>query len=241
MTLRDDDRARPGGADLRPQPLAAASRPQPWRRAALSRVRSASASIRRSATRSRAICRASVGSICVATPFEGRTVSCGRVPAGAAARATAASGRAGMPASTSTAGEHGRAGERRGTEPVAARPRERALQARRQHVDQRPCRADDPERTEQRDLRPELRHLGRDQQHREQGDGERVDPAADPALRRRLRVGDHEEEEDHHLGREHDHAPELEAGDRAEMPAGRHLMAGRGDHARCRSRRRPRT
>ena len=102
VPLRHDDRARPGGADLRPQPLEARPTRSRWRRAALSRVRSASASIRRSATRSPAICRASFGPICVATPFEGRTVSCGRAPAGAAARATAASGRAGMPASTST-------------------------------------------------------------------------------------------------------------------------------------------
>ena len=79
-------------------------------------------------------------------------------------------------------GEDRRAGEGGGTEPVAARPREARLQARRQHIDERPRRADDPESAEQRDLRPELRHLRCDQQHREQGHRERVDVAANPAL-----------------------------------------------------------
>ena len=42
-----------------------------------------------------------------------------------------------MPGEHEHAGEHRRAGERGGTEPVAARPRERGLQARRQHIDAR--------------------------------------------------------------------------------------------------------
>ena len=92
------------------------------------------------------------------------------------------------------------------TAPSVRRPRcgERRSQARRQRLDDGPPGADDPERAEQRDLRPELRRLRRDQQHREERDRDGVDPAADAPQRGRLRVGDHEEEEDHHLGREHD-------------------------------------
>ena len=91
----------------------------------LSRVRSASASIRRSATRSPAICRASFGPICVATPFEGSTVSCGSVPTGAAAAGDGRLGSRGNAGEHEHTGEHRRAGEGGRTEPVAARPRER--------------------------------------------------------------------------------------------------------------------
>ena len=101
----------------------------------------------------------------------------------------------------------------------------------RQRRDDRPCRADDPEGAEQGNLRPELRRLRRDQQHREESDRDGVNAAADPSQRGRLRVGDHEEEEDHDLRREHDDPPELEAGDRAEVPARRHLVARGRDHA----------
>ena len=104
---------RPGGADLLPRGPAAACRPPPLAARVLSRVRSASASIRRSATRSPAICRASFGSICVATPFEGSTVSCGSVARRSGRRA--GDGRLGPRRDAGEhehAGEHRRAGER---------------------------------------------------------------------------------------------------------------------------------
>ncbi len=47
----------------------------------------------------------------------------------------------------------------------------------------------------------------------------------------RLRVGDHEEEEDQDLRRGHEQPPELPARDRPEVPARRHRVAARGEHA----------
>ena len=170
---------------------------------ALLRWRSASASSRRSRTRSAVICSARGRSICVATPFDGRTVTGGEL-AGvrdrAARRPPLGPGRdareheqareAGRAASASapSAGRGGtrdrarRRGTSNSTNGRAAQTRVRA--------------------PEQGDLRPELGRRRRDQQHREQRDRDRVDPAAGPLLRDRLRVGDHEEEEDQDLGRE---------------------------------------
>ncbi len=49
------------------------------------------------------------------------------------------------------------------------------------------------------------------------------------AGRHRLRVGDHEEEEDEHLGREEDHPPVVEPAHWRERPPRHHGMAGRGE------------
>ena len=121
VTLRDDDRARPRGADLRPQPL----EPRPTRRPGGARpCRGCGARLPRSGgptTRSLAICRASVGSICVATPFEGRTVSCGRVSGRSGGPGHGRLGTRGNAGEHEHRGEHGRAGESGGAEPVAAR------------------------------------------------------------------------------------------------------------------------
>ena len=50
----------------------------------------------------------------------------------------------------------------------------------------------------------------------------------------RLRVGDHEEEEDEDLGRGDEEPPELPALDRPDMPGGRHRVTARGEHADAR-------
>ena len=56
-----------------------------------------------------------------------------------------------------------------------------------------------------------------------------------------LGVRDHEEQEDHHLGRGHDDAPVVDAAHGRERPVRGHAVARRGEHARGRSRARPRT
>ncbi len=55
----------------------------------------------------------------------------------------------------------------------------------------------------------------------------------------RLRIGDHEEEEDQHLGREHDHAPVVEAAHWRERPPRHHGVAGRGENPEARCKREP--
>ena len=80
----------------------------------------------------------------------------------------------------------------------------------------------------------ELGRLRREQQRREQADRDGVDPAPDLARRDRLRVGDHEEEEDEDLGRERENAPEVPVRDRAEVPARRHVVAARREHGDAR-------
>ena len=65
--------------------------------------------------------------------------------------------------------------------------------------------------------------------------------ASDPSGRHGLRVRDHEEQEDQHLGRGHDHPPEVEPADRRERPARGHAVSGRGEHPDARRPARART
>ncbi len=105
--------------------------------------------------------------------------------------------------------------------------------------DQRARPAHDRECGEQRDLGPELGRAAarsgaprstRPPRHRRGGRYARRD---------RLRVGDHEEEEDEQLGRGHQHPPEIPAGDRPEVPARRHRVAARGEHPDARREHQP--
>ena len=70
---------------------------------------------------------------------------------------------------------------------------------------------------------------------------DRIDEPARWRPRRRLRVGDHEEEEDEHLGRGDEHPPEVEARDRAEVPARGHRVAREREHADPGRERQPRS
>ena len=81
------------------------------------------------------------------------------------------------------------------------------------------------------DLRPELGLHRRDQQRAEQADRDRVDPPAARRLGRRLRVGDHEGEEDEDLGRGDQHLPEVAVGHRAEVPVRRERVAAQREDA----------
>ena len=99
----------------------------------------------------------------------------------------------------------------------------RSRSGRAAHIDDQPG--------EQADLRPELVGLRRHQEragHRDQ-DAER--DATDLARRGRLRVRDHEEQEDHQLGRQDDHPPVVEPADRREGPVRDHAVAGAGEQA----------
>ena len=84
--------------------------------------------------------------------------------------------------------------------------------------------------------RPEHGHLGRvlgrlrsDQEHGQQADRGAERAARLHLLGHGLRIGDHEEEEDEDLGREHQDPPELGSRDRAQVPARDHRVAGRGE------------
>ena len=122
--------------------------------------------------------------------------------------------------------------------PASHRPAAAAQRVADQH-ERRPGRADERQRGEQGDLRPELGRLRRDQERREQSERDGVDPATGSPLGDRLRVGDHEEEEDEDLGREGEHAPELPVRDRADVPARGHVVAARGEHGDRRRERHP--
>ena len=122
-----------------------------------------------------------------------------------------------------------------GVQPVT-RPR-RTRPARRSS--RRPRRADDRQRAEHGELRRELGRPGRDEQRREQPDRHGVHEPPARALGDRPRVGDHEEEEDEDLGRGDEQPPEVEPGDRAEVPRRRHLVPGRGEHRDARRERQP--
>ena len=132
------------------------------------------------------------------------------------------------------------AGQRRGTdgaacaahgEPAVPAPPAGGLGEQHQH---RPRRADDRQRGEDSHLGAELGRLRREQQRREQADRDGVDPAPDLAGRDRLRVGDHEEEEDEDLGRERENAPEVPVRDRPEVPARGHVVPARREHGDAR-------
>ena len=58
--------------------------------------------------------------------------------------------------------------------------------------------------------------------------------ATDPPGGHRLRVGDHEEQEDQHLRGGHDHPPEVEPAHGRERPAGGHAVPGRRERSRGR-------
>ena len=112
-----------------------------------------------------------------------------------------------------------------------------ASRAREDRDERHPGGADERERGEHGDLGRELARPGRDQQRREEPDGDRVGAPARLARGRRPRVGDHEEEEDEDLGRGDEDAPELPARDRPEMPRRSHLVTARGEHPdACRER-----
>ena len=72
---------------------------------------------------------------------------------------------------------------------------------------------------EDRDLGRELRRLRCDQDRREEANADCVRTASSRASRRRLGVGDHEEEEDEDLRRGDEQPPELPALDRPDVPA----------------------
>ena len=217
-----------------------------------------------SRSRSASACDAQVGddvardrsavarSICEATPFERRDrhLRQARRRSSAARTAAPAVERAGTPASTSSADERRRTRQRHDAESGAAERAARCREAAwkrdvqagrgpprsaassssgraRQTIASAPRRAT---------LRGELGPLRRDQQRRQQADADRRRHAGRSAARDRLRVGDHEEEEDQHLGREHEHPPEVRARDRAEVPARGHLMAAEREHADARPR-----
>ncbi len=97
--------------------------------------------------------------------------------------------------------------------------------------DDRPRGADDRQRPEQRHLGPELRLHRRDEQRAEEADRDRVDLPAAPRLRRRLRIRDHEREEDEHLGRGDQHLPEVAVRNRAEVPVRRERVAAQSQDA----------
>ena len=121
------------------------------------------------------------------------------------------------PRSGPGAGDRARVGdERHGAERDESAPVE--MDARHECQQRSRC-ADDRERAEERHLCPELGLRRRDQQHAEQADRDRVDDATPRRLGRRLRVGDHEEQEDQDLRRGDEHPPEVVPGDRAEVPA----------------------
>ena len=159
-----------------------------------SRSTSASASMRRSSTRSLAIRRAVPRSSREAISSVCRTVTSGRSPAMLCDGVVAAAlGRAGMPASrtrpANTSGTHdahrpergppcfaSARGDRREEAVEGARPRARQQR-------QRPHGADDGQRAEDRHLRRELRRLRRDQQHGQQPDPDRVRAAPAGASR----------------------------------------------------------
>ncbi len=114
------------------------------------------------------------------------------------------------------------------------RPRDRN-----EPFEQRSCGAHERERPEQRDLRPELGGLRGDQDCGEHSDAHRVHPTACPARGHGLRVGDHEEQEDEHLGRERQHPPEILVRDRAEVPPCRHRVPGGREHGEADGEREP--
>ena len=68
-------------------------------------------------------------------------------------------------------------------------------------------------------------------------DGVRAAPAE--LVGGRLRVGDHEEQEDEDLRGGHEQPPELPALDRPDVPGRRHGVAARGEHADARGERQP--
>ena len=109
----------------------------------------------------------------------------------------------------------------------------------RDHAEERPRRTHDREGPEQGDLRRVLRPKRRDQQGSEQAHADGVGDARPLALRRRLRIGEHEEEEDQDLRRGEKDQPEGAARDRAEVPACGHRVPGRGERADPGRERRP--
>ena len=175
-----------------------------------------------------------------ATSFPSVTTISGSRLVAPAAVASSVSGPGGDPG-----GEHERAERERGDERRAGRggawppARERGGESRAQRrdphrpreLDEPSRRADERERREDRDLRRELGRLRRDQERREQSHSDRVRAPSRGARGRRLRVGDHEEEEDEDLGRGDEQPPELPALDRPDVPGGRHRVAARGEHA----------
>ena len=85
-------------------------------------------------------------------------------------------------------------------------------------------RADERERRQHGDLRGELGRLGGDEEGREQSDSDGVAEATCASVGDRLRVGDHEEQEDQDLRRGHEEPPEVPAGDRPDVPTGGHRV-----------------
>jgi hypothetical protein len=88
-----------------------------------------------------------------------------------------------------------------------------------------PSRAHHDEPRQQRHLGVELGRLRCDQQRTDQGDARCEGEPRHAPRRHGLGIGDHEEEEDQHLGRRDDHPPEPRTAHRRERPAGRHAMS----------------
>ena len=91
-----------------------------------------------------------------------------------------------------------------------------------------PRGARDRERAEHGELGRELGLPRREEEHGEEPDRDGVHGAAARGRRDRPRVGDHEEQEDEDLRRGDEYPPELEPGDRAEVPRGGHLVTRSG-------------
>ena len=210
------------------------------------RNRSARAWLRKSATRLCAITSDVFRSSCDDTPDEWRIDTCGIRPVSLSAAAA-------RPGASRNAGEDDEAGEARdadeadGADPGEARtpaggdasgPGRDAVVPRpggRQEPLERGSRsAHDRERSEERHLGSELGAHRRDQERREQSDPCAVDDSRQSSLRRRLRVGDHEEHEDQDLGRGDQHPPEVAPGHGAEVPPRGHVVPASGDHGHAR-------
>ena len=156
-------------------------------------------------------------------PLVDTTVTCGRGSPPGSARAVATSGRAGMPATTTSCREAGRCDKQRACRDPAvshepASPGQRAIVGRagcrKEPLEERACRTHEGERRQDGDLGRELGRLRGDQKRREEPDAHRVHDTRHATLRDRHRVGDHEEEEDQDLGRRDEQPPERPTRDR---------------------------
>ena len=156
-------------------------------------------------------------------------------------RSAVASGRAGMPATTTSPAKPAAAESQRACrspsvshEPAApSRARESSGEpgAGRSRSSSGACRTHQGERRQDGDLGRELGRLWGDQKRREEPDAHGVHDTGHATLRDRHRVGDHEEEEDQDLGRRDEQPPERPTGDRSQVPSSRHRVAARREHS----------
>jgi hypothetical protein len=106
-------------------------------------------------------------------------------------------------------------------------------------VEDGPGRAHDHQPGQQPDLGPELVGLGRHEQDARDRHEDAEDDPPDAPGRRRLRVGDHEEQEDEDLGRGDDDPEVVGAADRLECPPCGHAVSGRGERPETERQRHP--